>query len=148
MANEIKIAWITGKTLTANVFQPDGSVRETGISLTENATGGLYLGNCATIQSNDLVLAYEGNNFLGSVEYLVIAGAGATTKVYTVVDGDSNPIDGVEVWVTTDIAGSNIIASGVTNALGKVTFYLDSGTYYIWSRKSGYNFTNPDTEVV
>jgi len=76
-------------------------------------------------------------------------GAGATAVTYTVLDGDSNPIDGVAVWVTTHVDGSNVVASGSTNDSGKVTFMLDSGTtYYIWSQKAGYNFTNPDTEVV
>jgi len=75
-------------------------------------------------------------------------GAGATATTYTVLDGDSNPIDGVAVWVTTDEAGTNIVASGTTNDSGKVTFMLDSGTtYYMWSQKAGYNFTNPGTEV-
>jgi len=76
------------------------------------------------------------------------AGAGSTASIYTVLDGDANPIDGASVWVSTDVAGSNVVASGVTNALGKVTFYLDAGTYYIWSQKAGYDFTNPDIEVV
>lgn len=77
------------------------------------------------------------------------AGSGATTKVYTVTDSSSGlPIADVNVWVTTDAAGSNIVASGDTNASGQVTFYLDSGTtYYIWRQKAGYNFTNPDSET-
>jgi hypothetical protein len=52
------------------------------------------------------------------------------------------------MWVTTDEAGNNVIASGRTDSYGNVTFYLDAGTVYIWGQKDGYNFTNPDTEVV
>lgn len=76
-------------------------------------------------------------------------GAGATTKVYTTTDSSTGlPIEGVDVWATTDLAGANVVASQVSNSLGKVTFYLDSGvTYYIWRQKDGYTFTNPDTEV-
>lgn len=75
-------------------------------------------------------------------------GTGASANTYTVVDGDSNPLDGVAVWVTTDVGGSNTVASGTTNSSGQVTFYLDAGTtYYIWRQLAGYNFTNPDTEV-
>jgi hypothetical protein len=77
------------------------------------------------------------------------AGAGAITWVYTLtssVTGD--PIGQADVWVTTDSAGSNVIASGTTSDLGTVTFYLDAGTYYFWRSKSGWNFSNPDTEVV
>jgi hypothetical protein len=76
------------------------------------------------------------------------AATGAYEKVYTVLDDEEDPIDGVSVWVTTDIEGTNVIASGTTNVFGKVTFYLDAGTYYFWSQKAGYDFTNPDTEIV
>lgn len=75
--------------------------------------------------------------------------AGAIEKVYTVRDEDSGlPIADVDVWVTTGEEGANMIASGKTDADGEVTFYLDAGTVHIWRQKSGYNFDNPDTEVV
>lgn len=75
--------------------------------------------------------------------------AGAITWVYNVTNQVSGqPIGDVDVWVTTDIAGSNVVASGRTDAFGNVTFYLDAGTYYLWSQKSGFNFENPDEEVV
>ncbi len=54
----------------------------------------------------------------------------------------------VHVWVTTDISGDTLVASGYTDDFGDVTFFLDAGTYYFWRKKSGYDFTNPDTEVV
>lgn len=74
-------------------------------------------------------------------------GTGATAKTYTLTDG-VDPIENATVWVSTDSAGSNVVAQGITNTSGQVTFYLDSGTtYYIWRQKSGYTFTNPDTEV-
>lgn len=77
------------------------------------------------------------------------AGAGAITWPYTLTKStDGSPIAGASVWVTTDAAGTNVIASGTTNASGVVTFYLDAGTVYIWRSLAGYNFTNPDTEVV
>ena len=75
------------------------------------------------------------------------SGAGANEVVITVNDG-SNPLDGVEVWVTTDIAGSNTVASGISSVLGTVTVYLDPGTYYVWKQLAGYTFTNPETMVV
>lgn len=65
-------------------------------------------------------------------------GAGAVAHTVTVNDG-ANPLDGAEVWVTTDEAGSNVVASGVTDALGRVTLYLDAGEYYLWAQLSGYN---------
>jgi hypothetical protein len=76
-------------------------------------------------------------------------GAGAITVTYTLTSSvDSSPIPDAQVWVTSDQAGSNLLASGTTNANGVVTFYLDAGTVYIWSQKSGWDFTNPDTETV
>ena len=76
-------------------------------------------------------------------------GAGAITFVYTLISSvDGTPIDNADVWVTTDIAGANAIASGVTDLAGQVTFYLDAGTLYFWRQKDGWTFDNPDTEVV
>lgn len=76
-------------------------------------------------------------------------GEGEITWTYTVTNTQTGlPIADVLVWVTTDINGSNKIASGRTDQNGLVTFYLDAGTVYIWCSKSGYNFSNPDTEIV
>lgn len=75
-------------------------------------------------------------------------GSGASLNTYTVLDGAGNPIQGVAVTVTTDVLGTNPIAYGVTDMAGEIDFWLDTGTYYMWSAKSGYTFTNPDTEVV
>lgn len=74
-------------------------------------------------------------------------GAGAITWTYTVTDG-TDPLEGVDVWVTSDVGGATVLARGTTNASGVVTFYLDAGTVYVWSQKSGYTFTNPDQETV
>jgi hypothetical protein len=79
----------------------------------------------------------------------VVAGAGAIQWSYTLTNSVGGaPIAEADVWVTTDIAGTNVVASGKTDAFGVVTFYLDAGVHYIWRQKSGWNFTNPDTETV
>jgi len=75
-------------------------------------------------------------------------GAGATRRPYTLTDDDGSPIADADVWVTTDVSGNNVIASGRTNSAGVVVFWLDAGTYYIWRQKDGWNFSNPDTEVL
>jgi len=78
-----------------------------------------------------------------------LGGAGAVTWTYTIMDsGTGLPISDVDVWITSDLAGTNVIASGKTDASGVATFYLDAGTIYVWRQKSKYNFTNPDTEEV
>lgn len=76
-------------------------------------------------------------------------GAGATTFTYTLTSSaDGSAIVNADVWVTSDLAGTTVLASGITDANGQVTFYLDAGTVYVWRAKSGWNFTNPDTETV
>lgn len=77
-------------------------------------------------------------------------GAGGTGSIswpITITVGGL-PVDGVDVWVTTDSAGSNTIASGTTNDSGIVTFLLDAGTYYAWKQLAGYSFTNPESFTV
>jgi hypothetical protein len=77
------------------------------------------------------------------------AGAGAIEFTYTVTEqGSGDPIADVDVWVTSDSAGTNTIASGRTDASGEVVFMLDAATVYIWRQKQGWNFTNPDEEEV
>ncbi len=79
--------------------------------------------------------------------------AGAIEYTYTIDDG-SNPIEGVEVWISTDSGGTNIIWAGTTDANGVARAsddekpWLDAGTYYGWAQKAGYSFSNPDTLTV
>lgn len=79
-----------------------------------------------------------------------LSGAGAIAFTYTLINSiDSLPIDGAEVWVTTDLAGSNVVAGPQnTDSFGVVRFYLDAGTYYFWRRKAGWTGANPDVEIV
>jgi len=80
---------------------------------------------------------------------LTATAPGAITWSYTVIDVVTElPIADVDIWITTDIAGTNVIASGRSNQSGVAIFYLDAGVVYVWLQKSGYNFTNPDMEVV
>ena len=73
---------------------------------------------------------------------------GTEAWTYTLTDGGGAPIADATVWVTPDAAGDEILDQQTTNASGEVVFYLDTGTYYIWRRKAGVSFDNPDTEVV
>jgi len=90
-----------------------------------------------------------GTNLDAQISTCCNLGAGAVTFVYTLTSSvDGTPIDEADVWVTSDIAGANILASGRTDLAGQVTFYLDVGTQYFWRQKDGWTFDNPDTEVV
>jgi hypothetical protein len=62
--------------------------------------------------------------------------------------GSGVPIPGAEVVVSTDSGKANIIATGITDTFGIVTFLLDAGTYYFWTNHPGFNFTNPRQETV
>lgn len=91
-----------------------------------------------------------------NLEYVVKQrNPGALAFTYTVTRSDNaQPIEGVTVWITTDLAGNNVIWQGSTDASGVARDdnnslpYLDSGTYFFWSQKSGYTFSNPDSEVI
>ena len=79
-------------------------------------------------------------------------GSGATAETYTVTDsGTGLPIDGVRVWMTSDIAGmAEVGGSGHTNALGQVTLRHDlptGTTIYLWRELAGYSFDDPDVEA-
>ena len=77
------------------------------------------------------------------------AGGGAITFTYTLTDDvSSDPIADVLVWATTDVGGTNTIGSTRTDNFGEAVFTLDAGTYYMWRKKGGYQFTNPDSQVV
>lgn len=76
---------------------------------------------------------------IGSTE----TGLGAIAHTVTVME-DGSPVDGAEVWITSDAAGAYLVAGTLsTNAQGNATFYLDAGTYYVWAQKAGINITNP-----
>ena len=96
----------------------------------------------------------SGNLNLLYTEYIVTwsaptVGKGGSGWSYTVTDSvTGQPIPECEVWATTDASGSNVVSHGYTNPAGTVTFYLPAGVYYLWRRKSGYVFSNPDVEAV
>ena len=76
------------------------------------------------------------------------AGPGAIAWVVEVDDG-ADPIEGAHVWVSTDAAGSNVVAGSlITDSFGRVTFMLDAGTYYATIRKDGFNPVIADSFVV
>jgi len=77
---------------------------------------------------------------------LLDVGGGAISKTLTIDDG-TTALDGVFVWVTSDLIGASTVASGYTDSLGRVTFLLDAGTYYVWCQRAGMTATNPTTEV-
>lgn len=79
------------------------------------------------------------------------SGNGAFDIILTITDDDDIPIANCDVVLTTvDTAPTvGITATGETNGSGRVTFFLDEGTYYVWKQKSGIDFSqNPETILV
>lgn len=81
--------------------------------------------------------------------------SGAINFTYTVTDSVTTlPIEGVEVWFSTDNPAVNIVWKGDTDAFGVARDVLgnlpalDAGNYFVWRQKAGYTFADPDTEVV
>jgi len=148
------------------LVENDGGVSRFTANALEQAPSGT--GGDASEAKQDTIIAHltdvKGGTFAGATDSLEAlrnrgdaawttgegaAGAGAITWTYTLTDSVSgDPIAGADVWATSDVDGSNVVASGVTDVNGKVTFHLDAATYYIWRQLSGWNFVNPDEEVV
>ena len=75
-------------------------------------------------------------------------GTGASEHC-VLVEVAGQPLAGADVWITTDSAGTNVVAGTLTtNAAGKAIFMLDPGNYYQWVQLSGYNFTNPSSITI
>lgn len=106
-------------------------------------------GKVSGVILTDTLTTYTGNTPQTGDAYAQLAAISATTWTYTVTDSvTAAAIPDVDVWVTSDEAGTDVLASGRTNASGVVTFYLSPGTVYVFRAKSGYSFVNPDTETV
>ena len=77
---------------------------------------------------------------------------GAKSCVYTLTDdGTELPIPQTVIWVTTDLAGANLIAGGITDDAGQFAFTTDLDTgdfFYVWRHRARYTFDDPDTETV
>lgn len=111
----------------------------------------------ATLVWNTLLANIQTNSSIGKllkdrVPYLdatvssrLSAGVGSSTYSVTVTTDDGvTPISGASVWVTTDIAGVNVIAGTLTtNGAGVATFLLDPASYYLWRQAEGWSFQNP-----
>jgi hypothetical protein len=71
-------------------------------------------------------------------------GPGGSPCTFHVQDNAGNPVQGVNVWVSTDQPGNNVIAGTLqTDTFGNVTFLLQPGPYYSWVDKPQYTEVNP-----
>jgi len=77
-------------------------------------------------------------------------GVGDHAWTYTLRDSLSgSPIPDATIRVSSDAAGQHVLYKAVTDAAGQVQFHLPVGmTVYVWREKVGYDFEDPDVEVV
>jgi len=170
---KIQFAYTSGQTLTAKVFAIGGdAVLHTASSVAElPASSGLYkatfTGSPAIDGKHRVVVFLAGQGvasyevkFTGTDTEIVqageftnvdvsgLGGAGSITYELT-VKSSGTPVAGVECWVSTDSAGSNVVAGTLTtNDFGVVTFLLDAGTYYLWRDSTTHSFPKPTTITV
>jgi uncharacterized surface anchored protein len=97
--------------------------------------------------------APAGAEFVGeaAVKSIAVAhnGSGAVPWTYTVCSDADNltPIPQARVEVSNE-DGILLVTQAHTDNNGQVTFYLDPGTYNLRRTEAGWNFTDPDTEIV
>lgn len=91
-------------------------------------------------------------NLMFNVEEFSIT---AVRYTYTMTNGVSGaPLPGVQIWISVDAAGTNVVWAGVTDTFGVALDMngkkplLDPGTYYFWRKRPGFIFSDPDIEVV
>ena len=111
------------------------------------AANGFEDGKSYTIYISATVDGATGGICYGFRAISEAAGAGAISKTITITDNLGAVLDGAEVWVTTDLAGTHTVANGVSDALGHITFWLDAGSYYVFAQLGGYNAPNPTVVV-
>tara|TARA_R110002110_G_scaffold32414_1_gene112537 strand:- start:92 stop:418 length:327 start_codon:yes stop_codon:yes gene_type:complete len=89
----------------------------------------------------------SGSEFV-NVDVSVLNGSGSISYSLT-VKSSGTPVASVECWVTTDAAGTNVVAGTLTtDDFGVVTFLLDAGTYYLWRDSTTHSFPKPTTITV
>lgn len=68
-----------------------------------------------------------------------LAGPGDDTVTIVINGTEGDPVEGVAVWLSTDVDGDDVVAGTLyTDANGEAIFLLTAGaTYYLWAHKSG-----------
>lgn len=87
MANEIKLGYYTGQTLTYAVYNPDGTqVTAPGTSLPEIGATGYYTATNASIAAGDICIISDTNGVLFYGEYLPDVTSSAVEAKVDIID--------------------------------------------------------------
>ncbi len=75
---------------------------------------------------------------LGPLDGTPVSGSGADRVTISILVA---PIADADVWVTSDLSGTLVVAgTQQTNSVGQTVFLLNAGvTYYLWMQKDGVN---------
>jgi hypothetical protein len=171
--SKFQFAYTSGQTLVAKAMSIAGTAySNTSTSVTEApASSGVYiatftessalngtfrvvltLGGVGVASFEAKWTGVDGQTVSGSefvnVDVSGLGGSGSITYELT-VKSSGTPVAGVECWVSTDSAGTNVVAGTLTtNDFGVVTFLLDAGTYYLWRDSTTHTFPKPTTITV
>lgn len=117
-------------------------MRGTDSAATASNLAILQLTANSILEDSGTTLPAEHDELADAIGDIPAIAAGATqTSVLVKVNG--LPVDGVEVWFTTDEAGLNVVhGTFVTDAFGLADFgAVDPGTYFVHRQKAGLDFT-------
>src|ERR1700731_2258349 len=122
------------------------------IEVSQSLHPGLYrLDTPDAVQATGVIEAFVSMGFTGVIaetilirlEALSNIGTGSSQFTVTITDNSSNPLANARVWVTSDSAGTNVVAGTLTtDTNGHAVFFLNPGTYYVWCSDPGYTGTN------
>lgn len=162
--NIVKGIWLDLTNLTQSCiirvkYQIDGTNFRVFQSIDWNTSmddGVLIDGDIPVAASKSLRITVQSGTTEGTsrnipIEYWTEGlGSGVVTYTYHLSNSvTSAPIAGAQVWVSSDVSGSQIISSGLTDSSGDIIFYLNNNqTYYFWRVAQNLSFSNPDTETV
>ena len=108
---------------------------------------GFFLG--MTCRALFAINPQEGENLDIKSSTLEIKGPGGISYPVTVSDTSNNPIQGAQVWLTSDPEGDNVVAGTLlTDSSGTAIFEVPAGTYFLWRMHSRYTIPNPKTVTV
>ena len=122
----------------------------------EGGGGGLVLADFFLTDTGETAGTAVSGSVVGEIVASITGGGipGAIEVDDLAIDDGDDPLAGVDVWITTDEAGGNVVWRGVTDAFGNPRNgagnhpLLDAGTYYVWCQLAGYVFSNPTEKVV
>ena len=135
----------SGPTVAANAATAASAVAAGAVVLPATPPAGYGGGGATPQQVDEQLSSTHGNGAWGPA-----VGPGSIPVSITCEDTAGNPLAGVEVWVTADAAGSDIIAGPLaTGQTGIVVFMLAAGTWWLWRQAAGLSLaSNPQAITV